>query len=329
MPLPRFSSENLPSYKDLPLDPTHPPHSCWGLWGEDDQLGCLNYLDEVCIREAAKEIQLGVSVGLSWGLNQMRFPPPFRMKLEHKITTLAPCINDDELHFNTQTSSQWDGFRHWSFEDGRLYNGTTLQEVRDTPSDRLGIHVWTKKGIVGRGVLLDYYSYAQEHGISYDPWSFHPIPVGVIQQIATEKGIVFEKGDILFLRTGFIFKYESMPDSEVECAMRNLKYQYPGLEGSEESLEWLFNNRFAAVAADCPGFEAWSATAAVGESSGDQYRMHETLLSGFGMPIGELFDLEGLAEECKRHGRWSFFVTSQPLNVVGGVGSPPNAIAIL
>lgn len=56
--------------------------------------------------------------------------------------------------------------------------------------------------------------------------------------------------------------------------------------------------------------------------------MHETLLSGFGMPIGELFDLEELAQLCGEHSRWTFFVTSQPLKVVGGVASPPNAIAI-
>jgi len=56
--------------------------------------------------------------------------------------------------------------------------------------------------------------------------------------------------------------------------------------------------------------------------------MHETLLAGFGMPIGELFNLERLAEQCKKEGRWTFFLTSQPLNVVGGVGSPPNPIAI-
>jgi len=35
-----------------------------------------------------------------------------------------------------------------------------------------------------------------------------------------------------------------------------------------------------------------------------------------------------LAEECERRGRWSFFVTSAPLRVPGGVASPPNAIAI-
>jgi hypothetical protein len=69
--------------------------------------------------------------------------------------------------------------------------------------------------------------------------------------------------------------------------------------------------------------------AGLGESDDkESMRMHEYILSGFGLPIGELFDLEALADQCKKHGRWSFFVTSEPLNLVGGVGSPPNAIAI-
>lgn len=53
-----------------------------------------------------------------------------------------------------------------------------------------------------RGVLIDYYAYAVENGITYDPWSYHPIPLSTIKKIAEEKGIEFRKGDILFLRTG-------------------------------------------------------------------------------------------------------------------------------
>jgi hypothetical protein len=43
---------------------------------------------------------------------------------------------------------------------------------------------------------------------------------------------------------------------------------------------------------------------------------------------GELFDLEELSKICKKQGRYSFFLTSMPLNMPGGVSSPPNAIAI-
>ena len=46
------------------------------------------------------------------------------------------------------------------------------------------------------------------------------------------------------------------------------------------------------------------------------------------MPIGELWDLEGLAAECELQKRWSFFLSSAPLNVPGGIASPPNVLAI-
>lgn len=47
--------------------------------------------------------------------------------------------------------------------------------------------------------------------------------------------------------------------------------------------------------------------------------MHEVILSGWGCPIGELFELEALAEKCKELQRWEFFVTSEVCNVPGGV----------
>jgi len=39
--------------------------------------------------------------------------------------------------------------------------------------------------------------------------------------------------------------------------MNTPETRYPGIEGSLEALEWLWDTRFAAVAGDCPGFEAW------------------------------------------------------------------------
>jgi hypothetical protein len=43
---------------------------------------------------------------------------------------------------------------------------------------------------------------------------------------------------------------------------------------------------------------------------------------------GEMFDLERLVETCKKLNRWTFFVSSAPLNMPGGISSPPNAQAI-
>jgi len=57
--------------------------------------------------------------------------------------------------------------------------------------------------------------------------------------------------------------------------------------------------------------------------------MHEVFLSGWGMPIGETWDLEELSRVCSNEGRWTFFLTSQPLNLSAGIASPANVMAIL
>jgi hypothetical protein len=49
------------------------------------------------------------------------------------------------------------------------------------------------------------------------------------------------------------------------------------------------------------------------------WNIHDYLLPMWGTPVGELFDLEPLSETCKKLGRYSFFVTSAPLNVMGGI----------
>lgn len=59
------------------------------------------------------------------------------------------------------------------------------------------------------------------------------------------------------LLIGFINIYDNLPEDELKVKMAKPKYHYPGLKGSLESLEWLWDTGFAAVAGDNPGFEAW------------------------------------------------------------------------
>lgn len=55
---------------------------------------------------------------------------------------------------------------------------------------------------------------------------------------------------------------------------------------------------------------------------------HERALPMLGLPLGEIFVLAPLAEDCARDGRYEFMLVSCPLNLEGGVASPPNAVAI-
>ena len=56
--------------------------------------------------------------------------------------------------------------------------------------------------------------------------------------------------------------------------------------------------------------------------------LHRVLIGQFGMALGELWSLDDLAADCVEDGVHEFFLTSAPLNVPGGIGSPPNALAI-
>lgn len=85
---------------------------------------------------------------------------------------------------------------------------------------------------------------------------------------------------------------------------------FGGVEQTDDMLRWIWEN-FSAVAGDQPAFEQWPPQ--------KPYSLHEVLLSGWGCPIGELFDLEKLATMCKQEGRWSFFIVSEPCTVPGGV----------
>lgn len=100
-----------------------------------------------------------------------------------------------------------------------------------------------------------------------------------------------------------------------------MKHEYAGLEASEEMKDFLHDTYFAAAATDNANFEAWPPPSF--EDS-----LHASMLPLWGMPIGELWDLEALSAKCKVLGRWTFLLTSAPGNVPGGVGSPPNALAM-
>jgi len=232
-------------------------------------------------------------------------------------------VNDDILHINTQSSSQWDGLRHFAYQDHKtFYNGLKEEEITGADKTmRIGVQAWSKAGIVSRGVLLDFHAYAQKHGITYEDSVNSGVTLEQLEQVRKEQGTEIKQGDIVLIRFGFIFNYTRLTD-EQQKSLSVPPHVWVGVAPSEEFLAWVWNNRLAAVGGDAPAFESQPPGA-------NGLPLHPILLGGFGCPIGELFDLERLSEECMKAKRWSFFFTSAPLNVPGGVASPPNAIAIL
>ncbi|KAF2203401.1 hypothetical protein GQ43DRAFT_454467 [Delitschia confertaspora ATCC 74209] len=314
---------NLPKFSDLPLNKEDPFKSAWGLYGKDDQLGFLNRLTDDVVLEAVKEIKTGTRVSLNWPLDAQSSIPFFNRQAFHKHVYAKPprCVNDDVWTFNTQSSSQWDGFRHFGYQkEKQFYNGITMEDIHGEESSNVnGIGAWSEKGIVGRGVLVDYHAWRTANNIPYSPFETDSIPLSHLKATLASQGTELKFGDILIIRSGYMAAYNTLFNDQLSALAAVNPPHFGGVEQSEEMLEWIWEN-FAAVAGDQPSFECWPGKG--------EWLLHEVLLAGWGCPIGELFDLERLSVVCKEKGRWSFFVSSEVCNVPGGVASPPNILAI-
>ncbi|KAJ3555255.1 hypothetical protein NPX13_g10392 [Xylaria arbuscula] len=341
----------VPDFDNLPAVKGMPQGCAWGVFdkdGEKDLLGTLNLLTTDVVKAAYAEARDGVSVSLNWPLNAMGFPMPGRMQPIHKQVTLKEIGLsegkgwDDEIHFNTQLSSQWDSLVHWHHQpSGLAYNGIEVTKeglaASNTAANKTPTldHWHAAGGLVARGVLIDYKEWAENkaraEGKTGDdavahPLDGHRITVEEIETIAKDQGVEFKRGDILIVRTG-LTEYLQAPTPEVFAKLAGQKIS--GVHGTVETARWLWNKHFAAVAGDAWAFEALPPLKEDGEiASHVDLVLHPWLLAMFGMSIGELWDLRALSAHCKASGRYSFLLTSAPLNIPGLIGSPPNALAI-
>ena len=296
------------------------------------------------MKSAYAEAKEGISVSLNWPIGAIKTPGFGRKGLVHKVTSFADsplaCHGyDDEVEFNTQCSSQWDSlchFHHQASESG--YNGVKtsveeLTQMKGVGEDHEGklptLNHWhSRGGLVARGVFIDFRRWADENGIRFNPYTDDKITIENIETIARHQGVKFRPGDVIIIRSGFTEGLTGISDNDQVELMGS--HRVCGVTGTVDAAKWLWNKRFAAVAGDMIAFEHIPPinpdTGA--EGTVKDLFLHQYLLALFGMPIGELWDLKALSETCKKLGRYSFLLTSAPLNVPGGIGSPPNALAL-
>lgn len=318
--------EHLPAFDELPIKPELPPRSAWGVFGEDDEIGTLNLLTPARVASAAALVKTGEVFAMNWELEQPNPPLFSRQVLEHTVHRRRRNVFDDIYNnFNTQSSSQWDGLRHFGNPQFGFYNGVTEEQITDPANSINGIHHWARRGIAGRGVLIDFARFAAANGIAFHPGEGSGITAEQLQAAADWQGLSFQTGDILLLRTGWIEWYSGLNGAERAQLAEPGALKASGLAQREDSLRFLWDNHFAAVASDTPSFETAPLPAPGGETG---EALHNTIIGLWGMPIGEMFTLDALASACAADKRYECFFTAAPLNKLGGVASPPNALAI-
>lgn len=309
----------LPAYRDLPrLDDIGANHS-WGVFGDDDDFGALNLLTAERVRAATGGVRTGDRVSLTLPLNEPD-PPLFRREpFQHTVKQLGSMWDDRLDTFFPQGSTQWDGFRHHRVRQHGFYGGVT-----DDPAPgnrRLSIHHWGMTGIIGRGVLIDVAAHLSSDG--YDPLEERPITAEELLAAADAQRVEVRPGDVLCVRTGWMRAYRGLDvTAKADIAAKKSGLFSAGLRADEAIAELLWDWHIAAIAVDNPAVEATPGDPAVGS-------LHRRVLAMLGIPLGELFDFEALVPALAAQQRTDFLFTAIPLALVGGLGSPGNAVAVL
>lgn len=319
---------NLPTYDELSRRTDAPPGSAWNVFGEGDDVGTVNLLTEERARRAASLVRHGRAFNLDYPINAFApTPAPARRLATHTIVPMHSNNRDDWLDaFYLQGTSQFDGLRHHRHSKFGFFGGVSDETVRPGTAE-LGIQKWAERGLVGRGVLLDVDRYLREHGRQLDQDAGEAFDVHLLDEVAADHGVTFEVGDILLIRTGWCHYYFHELDDAGRANLPTHE-RSSGLVQSRETVAWLWDHHFSIVASDTIAVEARPPAADSPFTDNFRGMIHPDLIALLGFCLGELWDLDALADACAADGVYDFMVVAKPLNLLGGAGSPPNAIAL-
>lgn len=297
----------------------------WGRWGDDDQLGTLNLIDDVAVRRGVAAATTGRGFSLALPLSedgpQMGFIPG-RENPTHEMIALhmraqrgeagraegAPMWNDDAFTMGTQACTHWDGLAHAAY-DGHIYNGFPVESVTATGASRCGIE--GVGALASRGVLLDL---PRTLGVErLEPG--HALTPDELDAAVELARTTIEPGDIVLLRTGHLQHF--LTGDRVTYAA-----SAPG--PSLDTVAWFHDHDVAAVATDNLIFEAFPGT----RDDEILLPVHFLHLVDMGLTQGQNWDLEALATDCADDGRSTFLLVAPPEPLVGGVGAPVHPVAI-
>ncbi|MHC5794800.1 cyclase family protein [Lacisediminihabitans sp. FW035] len=300
----------------------------WGRWGEDDVLGTVNFIDEAKRLEAARLVQRGVSFSLSQSFDMNGPQLGWRRRTNPVHTMLDTGVDaergnqgfphgiggaDDVIAMPLQCSTQWDGLGH-IFDHGRAWNGRPSGDVVTSEGDLVTGIEHMAPHLVGRGVLLDIGRFLRDDGELPDAYAITTEElVGCIAAQGTSSTV--GRGDIVLVRTGRL--------SRARREGWNGYAGGPSAGLSFTTVGWLHDTEIAAIATDTWGFEVRP------NEFDDAFQpLHQVVIPNLGLTIGEMWDLDALAEDCATDGRYDFFLTAPPLPITGAVGSPVNPLAI-
>lgn len=306
------------------------PPSNWGKWGSDDELGCLNYLDEHQVLRGVQEVVSGEIFTLQVPMGHPHGDPmaPSRRGIERRNVLDESAWDparkdrpeypgglhcaDDKASMFLQGSTQYDALGHVWY-DGQLWNGYDAQTTVGGLS-KASIQPIAERGIAGRGVLIDMARHRGRRFLAPAETFSHQD----LEEAAEAQGVTIELRDVLVVRTGFLTYFYSVDSGEFYR-----DFSEPGLTYSAELVEWFDAMQIPNLVTDTIANEVMRDPV-----SGVMLPLHCALMRNLGVVMAEICWLDDLATACAADQRWTFLYTAAPLKVVEGTGAPVNPIVI-
>jgi kynurenine formamidase len=287
----------------------HAKLSNWGRWGEDDELGAVNFITPEVTATAASGVKTGRTVSCARPLPTQPGPENPVPVAHHMTATVTEGFGADYFAIapHGYATSHIDALCH-IFQDGKIHNGFSAETVTAHGARKLGIQ-HLRAGIVTRGVLVDVPAIrgvdALEPG---EP--IYPDDLDAAEQASGER---VRRGDALLVRTGR-WRWRELHGAW------DPRQTLAGLDAS--CLPWLHEREIAVLGSDGVSDVLPSRV------EGEPLPVHSVAIVAMGVYLLDNLDLEELAEACLAEGRWTFLLTVAPLVLTRGTASPVNPIAV-
>jgi kynurenine formamidase len=290
-----------------------------GRWGDDDQRGTLNLIDQAAVLRGVAAVRQGRlfslavpfdSDGPQTGAIPGRDNPVHEMTAVNVAFTGDPAgftTSDDRVSMGVQAATHWDALSHVGYE-GLLYNGTPDTVITEAGAARLGIEHFG--AVASRGILLDV---ARVHGVDHFD-DAHPITVDDLDAAVDVAGVEVRPGDIVLVHTGHMhFLHIGEKDRYRQIS--------PGLTAA--TAEWFHRHDVAAVATDTFVLEVMPC-----EDPEVLLPVHMIHLRDMGLAQGQIWYTDELAASCADDGQYDFLLCATPIPLTGATGGmvAPTAI---
>jgi kynurenine formamidase len=299
----------------------------WGKWGDEDEVGALNYLTAEEVFRGVRHIRSGTVFTLQRMIGDPKGDPVWPGRTPAEKTVIldesswdgdgAPQFPgglhyaDDKISAFLQGSTQYDALGHVWY-GGQLWNG---YDARSTVGGlaKASVALIAERGVVGRGILLDMARFRGKENLDKaETFTYEDLVA-----CAEAQGIKIEKRDILIIRTNFLKLFFDQGEEFYEG------FCEPGLVYSPELVHWFQDMEIPNLVTDTIANEV-----TIDPNNGVALPLHCALMRNLGVALTEICDLEKLASHCAEDRQYTFLYAAAPLKVHEASGSPVNPLVI-